>query len=208
MRHVSLHLRALAMVLVTFSSVAVTSASHAQDSPKGDWGDALVKWDSTCSARGCLMQTDVLRGISNDPAPPDPKDSREYVSINVAMERATRKPAYITFMVDPRAQQDQGIFVAFTNSSKVGGSWSRRIDQDGASRLAIDECTTNACIARVPLGVVEEGKDRRAMNLLDKFNESTSLLVLYMRDGKPYRTMVLLSSFKKEYQRVLISEFK
>jgi hypothetical protein len=165
-----------------------------------------VKWDSACSARGCLIQTDVLRGVSEDP--PDPKDSREYVSINVAMERVTRRPAYITFMVDPRAQRDQGIFVAFANSSRDGGSWSMKMDQDGASRLTIGECTANACIARVPLGIVEQGKDRRAMNLLDKFSESNSLLVLYMRNGKPYRTMVLLSSFKKEYQRVLTSEFK
>lgn len=176
--------------------------------PNGDPGDALVKWDSACSARGCLIQTDVLRGISDDSAPPDSKDSREYVSINVAMERATRKPAYITFMVDPRAQPDQGIFVAFTNSRKVDDSWKIEIDQDGANRLPAFECTANACIARIPFGLVPKGKDTRAMNLLDKFTESNSLLVLYMRDGKPYRTMVLLSSFKKEYQRVLSSEFK
>jgi hypothetical protein len=199
-------LRSLSILLVTCSSIAISSASHAQKSDKSDWGDALVKWDSACSARGCLIQTDVLRGVSEDP--PDPKDSREYVSINVAMERVTRRPAYITFMVDPRAQRDQGIFVAFANSSRDGGSWSMKMDQDGASRLTIGECTANACIARVPLGIVEEGKDRRAMNLLDKFSESNSLLVLYMRNGKPYRTMVLLSSFKKEYQRVLTSEFK
>jgi hypothetical protein len=198
------HLRAFAIVLVTLQCVCI----HAQDSSKGNWGDLLVKWDSTCSARGCLIQTDVLRGISDDPVPPDPNDSREYVSINVAMERATRKPAYITFMVDPRAQRDQGLFVTFTNSSKVDGRWSMKIDDHGASRLSIDDCTANACIARVPLGLIGEDKDRRAMNLLDKFTESNSLLVLYMRNGKPYRTMVLLSSFKKEYQRVLTSEFK
>lgn len=168
----------------------------------------MVKWDSACSARGCLIQTDVLRGISDDPAPPDPKDSREYVSINVAMERATKKPAYFTFMVDPRAQRDQGVFIAFTRTTKDGGSWSMKMDKDGASRLTICECTADACIARVPLGVVEKEKDRRAMNLLDKFTESDSLLVLYIREGKPYRTMVLLSSFKREYQRVLTSEFK
>src|ERR1700692_2194651 len=121
------YLRTLVMALVTLPSAAMTSAAHAQ----GDLGNSPIKWESTCSARGCLIQTDVLRGISDDPAPPNPKDYREYVSINVAMERATRKPAYITFMVDPRARRDQGIFVAFTNTSKVGGSWSTKIDQDG-----------------------------------------------------------------------------
>ena len=38
--------------------------------------------------------------------------------------------------------------------------------------------------------------------------ESNSVLVLYMRDGRPYITILPRSSFKKEYQRVLISEFK
>jgi invasion protein IalB len=201
-------LHSLAMLLVVSAFVALSPPSHAQQNPKDDLADSLVKWDSTCSARGCLIQTDVLRGISGDPTPPDSKDSREYVSINVAMERSTRKPAYITFMVDPRAQQDQGIFVAFTNTEKVGDAWKVEIDKDGANRLPACECTSNACIARVPFGLVSEGQDRRAINLLDKFTESNALLVLYMKNGKPYRTMVLLSSFKKEYQRVLTSEFK
>jgi len=201
-------LRNSAMLLVVSASVALSSVSHSQQGQAGDLADSLVKWDSTCSARGCLIQTDVLRGISDDPTPPDSNDSREYVSINVAMERATRKPAYITFMVDPRAQQDQGIFVAFTKTEKASDTWKVGIDKDGANRLPACECTSNACIARVPFGMVPEGQDRRAMNLLDKFTESSALLILYMREGKPYRTMVLLSSFKKEYQRVLNSEFK
>lgn len=199
--------RKLAMSFLFCSLTFVPCLSRAQQA-KSDWADTLVKWDSDCSARGCLIQTDVLRGISGDPALPDSKDSREYVSINVAMERATRKPAYITFMVDPRAQQDQGIFVAFTDSKKVGGFWKMGIDQDGANRLPACECTADACIARVPFGLVPEGKDRKAMNLLDKFLNSDSVLILYRRAGKPYRTMVLLSSFKQEYERVLTTDLK
>jgi hypothetical protein len=83
-----------------------------------------------------------------------------------------------------------------------------KMDQDGASRLAIGECSANACKVLVPLGIIEEGKDVRSMHLLDKFLASDSLLILYMKDGKPYDTMVLLASFKKEYQRVLTSELK
>ena len=201
-------LRSLARLLIVAASVCLSLPSQAQQNPKDDLADTPVKWDSKCSARGCLIQTDVLRGISDDRTLPDSKDYREYVSINVAMEKSTRKPAYITIMVDPRAQQDQGIFVAFTNTKKVGDSWKAEIDKDGANRLPACECTSNACIARVPFGLVPEGPDRKAIDLLDKFLNSNALLILYMKGGRPYRTMVLLSAFKMEYHRVLSSEFK
>jgi hypothetical protein len=67
------------------------------------------------------------------------------------------------------AGEDEGIFVAFTKSGKEDGSWSMKIDQHGASRLAIGECSADACVARVPLGIVEDGKHGRAIHLLDKF---------------------------------------
>jgi hypothetical protein len=152
------------------------------------------------------MQADILRGISDDPVPPDPNDFREYVSINVGMERATRQPAYITFLVDPRAQSDQGIFVALTKTTETGKSWTWKIDQGEAVRLPICECNSNACIARIPQGVIQNGTG--SINLLEEFLKSDSLLVLYVRDGMTYRTAVLLSPFKREYQRVLTTEFK
>lgn len=150
------------------------------------------------------MQTDVLRGESGDP--PDPKDFREYVGVDVALYRKSQKPGYFAFLVDPRTQQDQGIFIAFTKTTKDGDSWKINLDADGATRLAITNCNDKACTARVPLGLVEEGKDSHKMDLLEKFLNSDHLLVLYMKGGKAYRTMVLLSSFKKEYQRAMTSE--
>jgi hypothetical protein len=68
-----------------------------------DWSDALVKWDTQCSPKGCLLMTDVLRGDSGNP--PDPKDSREYIGIYVAINRNTQKPAYFAFHVDPGSQR-------------------------------------------------------------------------------------------------------
>jgi hypothetical protein len=169
-----------------------------------DWSDALVKWDTQCSPKGCLLMTDVLRGDSGNP--PDPKDSREYIGIYVAINRNTQKPAYFAFHVDPGSQQDQGVFVAFTKTTKDGDKWKTGIDADGASRLAFSSCGEDSCVARIPAGIVEEGKESRRMDLLDKFLSSDAVLFLYMKGGKPYRTMVVLSSFKKEYQRVLASE--
>jgi hypothetical protein len=70
------------------------------------------------------------------------------------------------------------------------------------------DANDKSCMARVPLGVVKEGTERHKMDLLDKFLDSDHLLVLYMKGGHPYRTMVLLASFKKEYQRVLATELR
>ena len=64
----------------------------------------------------------------------------------------------------------------------------------------------DSCVARIPNGLVEEGKERHRTDLLEKFLDSDSVLILYLKNGKPYRTMVLLSSFKKAYAKLLGSE--
>ncbi|HEY2858685.1 MAG TPA: hypothetical protein VGJ21_09735 [Terracidiphilus sp.] len=154
------------------------------------------------------MQTDVLRGISDDAEPPDSKDVREYIGLDVAIDRKTKSPAYFSFLVDPRAQRDQGVFITFTKSVFKDGKWDLQPDPDGPVRIPILDCHPDYCAARVPLGVTQEGKDSRKEDLLDRFLNSSHLLVLYVRDGKTYRTMVILSSFKKEYARVMATELK
>ena len=191
-------------LLLAISLGAITGAAQQQ---KGSVDpDALVKWESTCGARGCLMQTDVLRGVSDDP--PDAKDFREYIGLDVALDRSLSRPAYFSFLVDPRAQADQGIFITFAKTTQEKDQMKLNLDPEGPSKLTIGECSKNACTARVPLGMVPEGKDGRKVDLLDKFLNSDHLLVLYMRNGRPYRTMVILSSFKKEYGRLMATEMK
>ena len=152
------------------------------------------------------MQADVLRGEFNEP--PDPKDVRDYVGINLALERSTQKPAYFSILIDPRAQRDQGVFVTFAKSAQENGKWKMQLDTQGPSRLPITDCREDGCAARVPLGLVEDGPDRHKTDLLQRFLGSDALFVLYMKNGKAYRTMVLLSSFKKEYQRVMSNDMK
>jgi hypothetical protein len=171
-----------------------------------DWSDALVKWDTQCGPKGCLLMTDVLRGYSGDPVPPDSKDTREYIGIYVAVDRTTRKPAYFAFHVDPNSQQEQGVFVAFTKTTKDGDKLKMGLDKDGASRLPFSSCGQDSCVARIPDGLVGEGKERHRMDLLEKFLNADSVLILYVKNGKAYRTMILLSSFKKAYAKVLSSE--
>jgi hypothetical protein len=174
-------------------------------SPGDESSGALVKWETSCVQRGCVLQTEVLRGESGDP--PDTSDFREYISIDVAFERATQKPAYFAFHVHPGADHDQGVFIGFTKAGKNGDSSKVNLDSDGTSKLEIADCDDKSCIARVPLGLVKKGKDSGNLNLLDKFLKADDLLLLYTKGGKQYRTMLVLSSFRTEYLRVLTTEF-
>jgi hypothetical protein len=185
------------VVLVLFSEsvFAQSNADH-----KG-LNDLLVNWKTDCAPRGCLMRTEVLRGDSGSPA--DPKDVREYVGVNVALARKTRRPEYVAFYVDPRATQGQGIFVAFAKARSDGGSWKMALDDDGAIKVPFTSCGKLGCMARIPAGLeVEPATDKR-VDLLNKFLTSDAVLVLYTRGKRAYRTMILLSSFQKDYQHVM-----
>jgi hypothetical protein len=53
---------------------------------------------------------------------------------------------------------------------------------------------------------LEEGEEGHSIDSLDKFLNSNHVLFLYMKGGKPYCTMLRLSTFKQEYRRMLTSE--
>ena len=196
------------VALILFYVTVQVSAGAQSQSSASDWADALVKWDTTCSIQGCILQADVLRGFSGDPTPPDAKDPREYIGLNVALDRKTSKPAYFSFLVDPRVQRDQGVFITFAKTVRVNGKWKSQLDPKGPIRIPIRECFEDYCAARVPLGITGDGKDSYKIDLLQSFLDSNHLLVLYVRGGKTYRTMVILSSFQKKYARVMATEMK
>lgn len=58
-------------------------------------------------------------------------------------------------------------------------------------------------MARIPAGLEAELSTKKRVDPLNKFLNSDALLVLYMRGKKPYRTMILLSSFQKDYRHVM-----
>ena len=186
--------------------IILSSALGQQTTPNKDWSESLVKWDTQCVPKGCLLMTDVLRGYSGDPIPPNPQDEHEYVGIYIAFDRATRKPAYFAFHVDPNAQQDQGISIAFTKTIKDRDKWKIETDNEGTLRLNFSFCGADSCVVRIPAGLVEEGKEQHRVDLLEKFLNSDGVLVLYTKSGKNYKTMILLSSFKTTYQKMLSSE--
>ena len=178
-----------------FAILALSAAAAGQESS--------VKWETNCAPQGCLLQTEVLRGESGDP--PDSSDFHEYIGIDVALDRQTKKPAYFVFHVNPDADRGQGISIAFAKAGNK--SDAPKVDSDAASKLDISDCDDKSCAARVPQGVVKKGKDSHGLNLIDQFLKADQLMVLYQKGGKQYRTWVPLSSFHQEYQRLLTAEF-
>jgi len=192
-------LAVFAFTLFCGQPFAQNNAGHA------DWSDLPVSWKTDCAARGCLMHTDVLRGDSGSPA--NPKDFREYIGVDVALARKTRQPAYIAFKVDPRATSDRGIFIAFIKTMRSGNSWKAVPDEDGTMEIPIARCEKWSCEARVPGGGFEvKPPTGKRINLLEKFLTSDAVIVLYTKGKKAYRTMILLSSFQKEYQHVMAAD--
>lgn len=161
-----------------------------------------MKWKTDCAPRGCLMHADVLRGDFGRPA--NPKDFREYIGVNIALSRKTRQPAYIAFEVDPRATSDRAIFIAFIKTMRSGNSWKAALDEDGTMEIPVASCDKWSCQARIPGGGFEaEPFTGKRSNLLEKFLTSDAVMVLYTKGKKAYRTMILLSPFQKEYQKVM-----
>jgi hypothetical protein len=188
----------LCRIFVVFVFVLFSGLSLAQNNLGRN---GLNNWKTDCIPRGCLMRTEILRGDSGNPA--DPKDVREYVGVNVALERKTRQPEYIAFYVDPRSTQGQGIFVAFAKAVRNGNSWKMALDNEGAIKIPFTSCGKLGCMARVPAGLEVEPSTKKRVDLLNKFLTSDAVLVMYTRGKKAYRTMILLSSFQKDYRHVM-----
>lgn len=186
-----------ALALFCGQLFAQNNADHA------DWSAPPVRWRTDCAPRGCLMHADVLRGDSGSPA--NPKDFREYIGVDVALVRKTRQPAYIAFQVDPRATSDRAIFIAFIKTMRSGNAWKAALDEDGTMEIPIARCDKWSCQARIPGGgfEVEPSSTGKRINLLNKFLTSDAVMVLYTKGKMAYRTMILLSSFQKEYQHVM-----
>ena len=130
---------------------------NAQKSDPNDWSDALVKWDTQCSPKGCLLMTDVLRGDSGNP--PNPKDFREYIGIYVAVDRDTQKPAYFAFHVDPAEQLgDGGSTVAEVQPAEPSMAAERGVRNVVFDRLADREPLFLAVFAQEPETLPDAGR--------------------------------------------------
>lgn len=163
-------------------------------------------WDVQCEQRGCMMSLDVLHGALGEKKAPDPKDSRQYLSLMVAVDRMTRKPAYLAFHFPPDADQKQGFFIKFVKDELVNGQWSLKPDVDLLKdALGFDSCDADSCVARLREGKVDDGHGG-LIDLFKQFNSADHLWLLYARKGQPIRTMIPLGPFKTAYKQVIEKE--
>jgi len=173
--------------------------------PKDDPIEALVgKWDVQCSRQGCSMFKDVLVG---DPDHPADLQHPLYITITVAVDRATQKPSSFAFNVPRNRDSNPGLSIAFAKTLPDGDTWTVEV-QPGIIRLPFGSCSDDFCIARVKDGIVTENSSAGRMDLLGKFQSSDHVLFLFMRGGEPRRTIEPLFPFKKAYKQLLETEFK
>ena len=107
------------------------------------------------------------------------------------------------FYVDPEATPGQGIFVAFAKARSERGSWKMALLDDGAIGVRFTSCGKLGCMARIPAGLEWEPSTNKPVDLLNKFLTSDAVLVLYTKGKTAFRTMIVLSSFQKDYQHVM-----
>lgn len=167
--------------------------------------DQAFHWDTQCQEKGCMLFLDVLHGATGEAVPPDPKDSKQYISLMVAIDRATRKPAYLAFHFPPDADPQQGFFVAFASDAQTDGQITVEPDKASLLNLGFDSCDADSCVARLREGKVDDGKGG-LIDLLQGFNKKDHLWLMYTRNRKPIRTMIPLDSYRNAYQHLLATE--
>jgi hypothetical protein len=187
---------ALLFALVLFNGRQKSSAQALDDA---------FRWDVRCQPLGCTLFLDVLHGSADEKTPPNSKDSRQYISLMVAVDRATRMPAYLAFHFPPDADQKPGFFIAFAYDTEVNGRRGVQPDPDSMNELGFDSCDADSCVARMREGKVDDGKGG-FIDLLRQFNTADHLWLMYTRKGKPIRTMIPLRPFKTAYQRVMSTD--
>jgi len=87
---------------------------------------------------------------------------------------------------------------------RSGNAWKAALDEDGTMEIPIARCDKLSCQARIPVGGFDvKPYTGKRINLLEKLLTSDAVMVLYTKGKTAHRTMILLSSFQKEYQRVM-----
>lgn len=106
----------------------------------------------------------------------------------------------ITILVDPDSQCDSGLLIVFTNTVMNGDVWNMKLDQDGSVSIPFTRCDSKSRLVEIPFGIVKS--DKGDTHLLNKFNVSSIVIILYVKEGRAYRTMIDLSDFKIKYKEV------
>lgn len=179
------------------SLIVISFVSHSQEPDKNGLG-ILHPWEVTCHQDKCVMDATILRGGQG--AKGDHDNPNEYINMGMRLKRGDAPLQLITLSVDPKAQCNSGLFIAFTDTAKNGDFLNMKMDNDGAIPIKFTRCDSKSRLAEIPFGIVKS--DKGDIHLLDKFNVSSTAIILYVKEGKAYRTMVDLAGFKIKYREV------
>jgi len=136
--------RWLSCALFAFATLSVLCGDRVRaQSPAEDLLKAQQAWYIECIPKGCIASVDILRGESGDA--PDPKDTNQYVSVAVAVNRSDRRPSLVMFEVDPNADQQAGIDFLFAHTVSDGESWKVVVDPNGPVHFPFCRCSKTTC---------------------------------------------------------------
>lgn len=130
----------------------------------------------------------------------DKNNPNEYIWMGVKIKRGDTPLQLITILVDPDSQCDSGLLIVFTNTVMNGDVWNMKLDQDGSVSIPFTRCDSKSRLVEIPFGILKS--DKGDTHLLNKFNVSSIVIILYVKEGRAYRTMIDLSRFKIKYKEV------
>jgi hypothetical protein len=164
----------------------------------------VLKWNTECDEKYCLISADALVNDSEHPADPS---HPEHISIIVEMSRADRKPVSFGFSVPPNAGKDEGVVVMFANSVQKNGEWTLELEKGAMSQLDFTECNHDFCIARVHAEILDSN-GKVGLDLLDEFLHRSFVYMIFTRNGQRYRAMRSLEPFRDAYKHLMENEAK
>lgn len=194
---IKLDLNYIQKCFISVFLIAISFASYSKDAGENELF-ILHPWEVTCHQDKCVMDAMILRGDQG--AKVDQDNPNEYIWMGMKLKRGDAPLQLITISVDPDSQCDSGLHIAFTNTVKNGDVWNMKIDNDSAISIPFTRCDSKSRLAEIPFGIVKS--DKGDIHLLDKFNVSSTAIILYVKEGKAYRTMVDLAGFKMKYREV------
>jgi hypothetical protein len=194
---IKLDLNYIHKCFLSVSLIVISFTSHSQEPGKNGLG-ILHPWEATCHQDRCVMDATILRGEQGAKA--DQDNPNEYIWMGMKLKRGDAPLQLITLSVDPKAQCNSGLFIAFTDTVRNGDALNMKMDNNGAIPIPFTRCDSKSRLAEIPFGIVKS--DKGNIHLFDKFNMSSTAIILYVKEGRAYRTMVDLAGFKMKYSEV------
>lgn len=164
--------------------------------------DSIVKiftWDIEKVDKGSLMYLDV-------PYQRDNADSTEYLTLTVAKDTASLRPAFISVIIPNNIVQSNGIFIAFASNVTSNGQRSMKLEKGTMVRINFESCNDETCTARIINGYASSD-DGTQQDIFKNFLHYDHVLFLFVyKNGSHKSVAVPLFSFKEQYKNLDLSK--